>query len=144
MEQGGNSDPLRISKCDLEMVQYKRDLLRRANLTSPPMMLQGQDIPIIRKLAMETFMQMKAADSDSFRDRSMQEWEEALKKYLTTRRPEFREELMVVVRDRFGGGGGQPQPDMSSLLMGEASKELDKQGSALWMALNDALNEVGK
>ena len=136
-------DPIRITKRDLEMVQYKRDLLRRANLTSPQMALQGQDIPIIRKLALETFMQMKAADPESFRDRTMSEWEEALKKYLTTRRPEFREELLKTIRARYGSGATPPQ-DISSLIMGEASKGFDKKGSALWEGLNAALNEVNK
>jgi len=143
MEQGDKRDPIRITKRDLEMVQYKRDLLRRANLTSPQMALQGQDIPIIRKLALETFMQMKAADPQSFRDKTLADWEDALKQYLTTRRPEFREELLMKIRDRFGSGATPPQ-DISSLIMGESAKEMGKKASALWLGLNDALNKVGE
>jgi hypothetical protein len=137
-------DPIRITKRDLEMIQYKRDLLRRANLTSPQMMLQGPDVPIIRKLALETFMQMKAANPDAFRDKTVSDWEDALKQYITTRRPAFREELMSKVRARFGEGTTPPQ-DISSLIMGEASKELSKKAeSPLWDGLNKALNEVSK
>lgn len=143
MDQEEKRDPIRITKRDLEMIQYKRDLMRRANLTSPAMTMMGQDIPIIRKLALETFMQMKAADPDAFRDKTVSDWEQALKKYLMTRRPVFREELMSKIRERFGSGATPPQ-DISSLLMGEASKELGKKASALWSGLNDALNRVGK
>ena len=137
-------DPIRITKRDLEMIQYKRDLLRRANLTSPQMMLQGPDVPIIRKLALETFMQMKAANPDAFRDKTVSDWEDALKQYITTRRPAFREELMSKIRDRFGSGKTPPQ-DISSLIAAEASKELGKTAeSPLWSALNQALDEVNK
>jgi hypothetical protein len=143
MEQGPKKDPIRITARDLEMVKYKRDLLRRANLTSPQMALQGQDIPLIRKLALETFMQMKAADPTSFKDKTLADWENALKQYLTTRRPIFREELMTKIRDRFGSGATPPQ-DISSLIMGEASKGMNKKSSALWPALNEALNRIGE
>jgi hypothetical protein len=137
-------DPIRITKRDLEMIQYKRDLLRRANLTSPQMMLQGPDVPIIRKLALETFMQMKAANPEAFRDKTVSDWENALKQYITTRRPAFREELMTKIRDRFGSGKTPPQ-DISSLIAAEASKELGKTAeSPLWGALNRALDEVNK
>lgn len=136
-------DKIRLTKRDLEMIQYKRDLLRRANLTSPQMMLQGADVPIIRKLALETFMQMKAANPDAFRDKTVSDWEDALKQYITTRRPEFREEIMSKVREHYGKGTTPPQ-DLSSLLGAEASKELNKKGSALWGALNTALNEIAE
>ena len=142
MEQREKKDPIRITKRDLEMIQYKRDLLRRANLTAPQMMMQGQDIPIIRKLALETFMQMKAANPDAFRDKTVSDWEIALKQYLTTRRPAFREEIMSKVRERFGKGGTTPPQDISSLLMGEAAKGFEKKSEWLWQGLNEALNGV--
>ena len=141
MEQREKKDPIRITKRDLEMIQYKRDLLRRANLTAPQMMMQGQDIPIIRKLALETFMQMKAANPDAFRDKTVSDWEVALKQYLTTRRAGFREEIMGKVREHYGKGTTPPQ-DISSLLMGEAAKGFEKKSEWLWQGLNEALNGV--
>lgn len=144
MPEDEKKEPIRITKRDLEMIQYQRDLLRRANLTAPQMMLQGQDIPMIRKLALETFMQMKAANPDIFKDKTVSDWEDALKQYITTRRPEFREELMSKIRARFGGSGVTPPQQISALLLGEASKGFGKNASALWEGLNQALNEVGK
>jgi hypothetical protein len=112
----------RITKQDIQRLQANRDLMRRAELTAPAAMLPGEMNPIVRKFAQDTFMQMKAIEPDAFRDKTIGEWEEAIKKYLMTRRPEFKKELLDQLKKRYGtqsGKGAVPQ-----VLMMGAQKQM--------------------
>lgn len=121
MSNGG----MKITKRDLEMLKYQRELMRKAGLTAPAVQLMGPDIAVIRKFAMETYPQMRMISPGQFEGKTIDDWEKSIRSYLMTRRPEFREELMKQLRERYGGmmPSGEKPPE---LLASKALEELGK------------------
>lgn len=139
-----------FSKRDLEMLKYQRELMRKAALTAPAITLSGPDIPIIRRFAQETLMMMRAYFPEKFEGKTIDDWEKAIKAYVTSRRPEMREELLKQLRARYasqGGKGTPPPPPV--LLASEATKGMEKKATrdrkprALEYALKGALYGAG-
>jgi hypothetical protein len=133
-------EPIRISKRDLERLQYNRELMRRANLTGPAVMLMGTDLPMLRQFAQETFMQMSNLYPQEFRNKTVRDWEEAIKSWIQSRRPEFREEILKKVRARYTQGTAVPDVILSQAV--EQVRGMDK--TSEYHALDQALDLVSK
>lgn len=118
----GQKKPLQISKRDLEMLKYQRELMRKASLTGPSIQLMGTDMPMLRAFAQETFMQMSNMHPQQFKGRTVMDWEKAIKKFISSRRPEFREEILRKMRARYEGKGGEAP----TVLLGKAMEEVEK------------------
>jgi len=119
-----------ISKRDLDQLPYNRELMRRASWTAPSVTLGGEDFPLLRRFAQETYGQMKALYPDLFKDKTIDDWEKAIRVYLSARRPEFREEILGELRKRYKEGGkGEP----STVLVSKAMEELQKKSEANFM-----------
>lgn len=122
MPSMGQKKPLQISKRDLEMLKYKRELMRKASLTGPSIQLMGTDMPMIRSFALETFMQMSNMHPQQFKGKTVVDWEKAIKSFISSRRPEFRNEILGKMRTRYEGKGGETP----TVLLGKAMEEVEK------------------
>lgn len=132
-------EPMRITKRDLEKLKFQRELMRKASLTGPAMMLPGEVLPMVRRFAQETFVQMGAINPGLFRGKTVREWEEAIKKYIMTRRPEFREKMVTQLKTRYGTGPekGKPSAGTPDILLLGAQGEVEKKSS-----FNELLHKV--
>ena len=117
-----------FTKRDFDMLQYQRELMRKASLTAPPITLSGQDVTLVRRFAQESFTQMKAVYPDAFKDKTIDEWDKAIKAYLATRRPEFREDLLVQLRKRYGDSaqGRSESEEPNKVLASKSVEELQR------------------
>ena len=114
--------PLQISKRDLEMLKYQRELMRKASLTGPSVQMMGTDLPMIRAFAQETFMQMSNMHPRQFKGKTVMDWEKAIKTFISSRRPTFRAEILQKMRTRYEGKGGEAP----TVLLGKAMEEVEK------------------
>lgn len=117
-----------FTKRDFDMLQYQRELMRKASLTAPPITLSGQDVTLVRRFAQESFTQMRAVYPDAFKDKTIDEWDKAIKAYLATRRPEFREDLLVQLRKRYGDSaqGRSESEEPNKVLASKSVEELQR------------------
>lgn len=141
-------EPIRISKRSLERLKYNRELMRRAGLTAPKVMLMGTDLPMLRQFAQETFMQMSNLYPQEFRNKTVRDWEEAIKSWIQSRRPEFREEILKKIRARYTQGTSVPDVILSQAVEevkgGEKGKEPGMKKTSEFFALDQALDLVSK
>ena len=103
--------PFQITRRDLETVRYQNEPMRQASWTYPSTMLKGEDWPLVRQFALDTVMQMKQLYPDQFVGKTMQDWEQALVTFITTRRPEFRAQVLTQLKGRYGEGKAM-DPDL--------------------------------
>lgn len=103
--------PFQITKRDLETVRYQNEPMRQASWTYPSTMLKGEDWPMVRQFALDTVMQMKQLYPEQFVGKTMQDWEQALVNFITTRRPDFRAQVLTQLKGRYGGGQAM-DPDL--------------------------------
>jgi len=134
-------EPVRISRRDLEMLQYNRELMRRASLTGPSTMLMGADLPMIRTFAQETFMQMSNMHPDQFKGKTVRDWEDAIKAFIQSRRPEFKSEILTKMKARYAEGGDVPNIVLSKSLEQEGMQQ--KKASVLDVLLSESFGVVG-
>jgi len=92
-------------------VRYQNEPMRQASWTYPSTMLKGEDWPLVRQFALDTVMQMKQLYPDQFVGKTMQDWEQALVTFITTRRPEFRAQVLTQLKGRYGEGKAM-DPDL--------------------------------
>ena len=119
--------PFQITRRDLETVRYQNEPMRQASWTYPSTMLKGEDWPLVRQFALDTVMQMKQLYPDQFVGKTMQDWEQALVTFITTRRPEFRAQVLTQLKGRYGEGKSM-DPD---LVLTKAMEGFGKKASAL-------------
>lgn len=131
-------EAMNITKRDLDKLTFNRELMRKANLTGPAGMVPGESLTFIRKFAQDSLMKMKAINPDAFRNQTVDTWAEAIKQYIMTRRPEFRQELVDKLKARYGGMS--PTGEVPTMLMLGASDNV--KGSDL--IKKGALRKAGK
>ena len=119
-------DPFRLMKRDIDLIQYQRELMRQASWTSPAVSLSGKDWSLVRQFAYDSYMQVKPLYPEAFRGKGIDDWEKAVRTYVTTRRPEFRELLLKQLRGHYAGGYMDPD-----LLLYKSVEEIQKKGSAM-------------
>jgi hypothetical protein len=142
MPSMGQKEPLRVSKRDLEMLKYQRELMRKASLTGPSVQMMGTDLPMVRSFAQETFMQMSNMNPQQFKGKTVMDWEKAIKTFISSRRPEFREEILKKMRARYEGKGGEAP----NVLLSKAMEEVEKKAEAglIVVAVNSAFDAFGE
>ena len=96
----------------------------------------------IRQFAQETFMQMSNMHPQKFKGKTIQDWEKAIKNFISSRRPEFRGDLLKKLRARYEGKGGEAP----TVLLGKAMEEVEKKAEAslIVAAVSTALDVFGE
>lgn len=117
-----------FTRRDVDMLKMQRDLLRRASMEAPAAGLGGEDQMLLRQFAQETIMLMKSLYPEQFKDRTVEQWWEALKHYVASRRPEFRKELLDKLKLRYADHPPKGKP--SELLAAQAAEGMAKKGES--------------
>ena len=117
-------EQIRVTKRDLDLVKYQLELMRRASWTFPEASLQGQEVTFLRMFALDTYMNMRMLYPEAFKGKTVQAWEDGIRKFIMTRRPEFRGELLAKLRARYKGEAMD-----SDLLLAKSLEEMGKQGA---------------
>jgi hypothetical protein len=121
-------DQQMFSRRDVDMLKMQRELLRRASMEAPAAGLGGEDQMLLRQFAQETIMLMKSLYPEQFKDRTVEQWWEALKHYVASRRPEFRKELIDKLKLRYADHPPKGKP--SELLASQAAEGLAKKAES--------------
>lgn len=117
-----------FTRRDVDMLKMQRELLRRASLESPTAGLGGEEQSLLRQFAQETIMLMKSLYPEQFKDRTVEQWWMALRHYVSTRRPEFRKELIDKLKQRYADHPPKGKP--SELLASQAAEGMAKKGES--------------
>lgn len=119
-------DPFRLTKRDIDLIQYQRELMRQASWTAPAVSLSGKDWSLVRQFAYDSYMQVRSLYPEAFRGKGIDDWEKAIRAYVTTRRPEFKDLLLQQLRGHYSGGYMDPD-----LLLFKSVEEIQKKGAAM-------------
>lgn len=129
-----SAEPFLLKRRDLDIEQYNREPWRQASWTFPSVMLSGEDWPRVRQFALDTYMQMRQLYPEQFKNKTVMDWETALVNFFTTRRPDFRAQVLGQLKSRYGEG----KPMDPDLVLAKAVEGFGKSAAVNTVLINEA------